>query len=294
VAPSASGIAQRTGNVKFAAVLAFGYATLRIISCLFLLVWAFGLSKKISPEDVSNQYLNVLVGFTFAGLMIWGGVSAWTNRTTKLLLFTSWALVVVSVILVLATVSPHRVSTPELVRAASAVLSLIFALTIIVSLGTAQEPDSVRHAGWGWSVAGAIVIVLAVVLMAVRSEVIGPSITMFATFQLLVLGILMILIRIWRGATLTLVIVGGLFGMANIVLALFGSFVIEACGYDRTSAYTVWTSIHNARRISEPDCLRNGRSWAPSVSRSSWVRRWRCRCSCGIGGCSGRPAERCR
>ena len=234
---------ERPGNVKTAAVLAFTYATLRIISCLFLLVSTFGLWGTGFPaRDLANQYIDVFLGLVFSGLMIWGAAAAWTNRSTKILLFTSWALLAVSIILVLAAVSPSRVSSPELVCAAVAVLALILSITIIVLLSTAYDQRPVRHVGLGWSIAGAIAIIFAVVLMAARTEIVGPSVGMFAAFQLLVLGLLMILIRAWGGATLTLLIVGALFGVVNIALALYGSFALGVCGYDGTSAYTVWTS----------------------------------------------------
>ena len=71
--------------------------------------------------------------------MTLGAVAALKGRTTKILFFTSLALLIVSIILVPTTVAPERVSPAELVRAGSAVLSLIVSVIIIVLLSTAQE-----------------------------------------------------------------------------------------------------------------------------------------------------------
>ena len=70
--------------------------------------------------------------------MTLGAVAALKGRTTKILFFTSLALLIVSIILVPTTVAPERVSPAELVRAGSAVLSLIVSVIIIVLLSTAQ------------------------------------------------------------------------------------------------------------------------------------------------------------
>ena len=246
-APSSSGTVQRPGNVRTAALLGFIYAALRIIGCVILLLAAIRLGQNqteagIPARDLANQYIDVFVGLVFAGLMILGAVAAWRGWTSKILLFTSWALLIIAIILVLATVSPFRVSPPELVRAASAVLSVIFPAIIIVLLLNTQEPQSVRRMGWGWNVAGGIAIVLAIILLGADTEVVGPSVSMFMAFQLLILGLLMIFIRVWRGATLSLLVVGGLFGIVNLALALYGSFGLSRCGYDGASAFTVWTS----------------------------------------------------
>ncbi len=232
---------QHPEMVKTAALLGFIYGGLRIVSCLVLLVSIFGL-HKVPANDVANQYIDVFVGLVFSGLIIWGAIFARKGRTTNLLFFTSLALLITEIILVLATVSPTRVSPPQLVRASAAVLGLIASALIIVLIRAAQQSEPVQRVGWSSSVVGSIAIVLAVALLAVRIEVVGPSVGMFLSFQLLVLGILLIFMRIWRGATLSLLIIGGVFGLANIILALFGSFVLERCGYDGASAYTVWTS----------------------------------------------------
>ena len=229
---------QHPEMVKTAALLGIIYGGLRIISCLILLIAAFG----FHGQGVVNQFIDVFVGLVFAGLMIWGAVAARTGRTTNILFFTSLILLLFAIILVLAAVSPFRVSPPELVRAAAAVLGLIFSLVIIVLLRAAYQSQPVQRVGWSSSVVGGIAIVLAITLLGVQIEVVGPSVAMFMAFQLLVLGILMILMRVWRGAILTVMIAGGLFGLVNIGLALFGSFVLGRCGYDGTTAYDVWTS----------------------------------------------------
>jgi hypothetical protein len=108
--------------------------------------------------------------------------------------------------------------------------------------GAPAPSRPVRRVGWGWSVAGAIAIVLAITLLGARSEVVGPSVSLFMALQLLILGVLMILIRVWRGATISLLVLGGLFGIADIAVAMFGSFALSLCGYDGASAYTVWSS----------------------------------------------------
>jgi hypothetical protein len=229
---------QHPGMVKNAALLGFVYGGLRIVSCLILVAAAFG----FRGQGVVNQFIDVFVGLVFAGLMIWGAIAAQRGRTTNILLSTSITLLVFDIVLVLATVSPFRVSPPELVRATAAVLGLIISVAIIVSLRAAYQPHPVEQVGWSGTVAGGIAIVLAISLLGVQIEVVGPSVAMFLAFQLLVLGILMILMRVWRGAILTVLIAGGLFGLVNIALALFGSFVLGRCGYDGTTAYTVWTS----------------------------------------------------
>jgi hypothetical protein len=229
---------QHPEMVKTAALLGFIYGGLRILSCVILLVAAFG----FHGQGVVNQLLDVFVGLVFAGLMIWGAVAARRGRTTNILFFTSLTLLLFAIVLVLATVSPNRVSPPELVRTAAAVLGLTLSLAIIVLLRSAYQSQPVQPMGWTSIVVGAIAIVLAIALLGVQIEVVGPSVGMFLAFQLLVLGILMILMRVWRGATLTVLIAGGLFGLVNIGLALFGSFVLGRCGYDGTTAYDVWTS----------------------------------------------------
>ena len=240
-APSRSAAVLHPEMVKTAALLGFIYGGLRIVSCLILLVAIFGL-HKVPARDVANQYIDVFVGLVFAGLMIWGAIFARKGRTTNLLFFTSLALLIIEIILVLATVSPTRISPPQLIRAAIAVLGLVISAIIMVLISAAKQSQPVQRVGWSSGVVGAIAIVLAVTILAVRIEVIGPSVGMFLAFQLLVLGILLIFMRVWRGAILTVLIAGGLFGLANIALALFGSFVLGRCGYDGTTAYDVWTS----------------------------------------------------
>lgn len=142
-APSGYGTAQRPRNVTTAAVLALVYAALRIIACLFLLVATIRLSLHDTTRAVPN-FVDLFVGGVFACLMTLGAVAALKGRTTKILFFTSLALLIVSIILVPTTVAPERVSPAELVRAGSAVLSLIVSVIIIVLLSTAQEPHPVR------------------------------------------------------------------------------------------------------------------------------------------------------
>jgi len=193
-------------------------------------------------ERAVPNYFDVSVGLAFIGLMTWGAVEALKGRTSKILFGTSLALLIVSINLVPTTVGPDRVSPAELTRAGAAVLSLIVSLTIIVLLGTAREPQPVRRVGWGWTVAGGIAIVLALALLGEIFEALGPSVSLFLAVQLLILGALMILVRVWRGATLSIVILAGLFGIAEITVAIFGTFVISRCGYDGASAFTIWRS----------------------------------------------------
>jgi hypothetical protein len=231
-APTGSGTVPHPGAVKAAALVAFVYVALRVIACLFLLVATIRLSMHDAGRAVPN-YFDVSVGLAFIGLMTWGAVEASKGRTTKILFDTSLALLIVSIILVPTTVGPDRVSPAELTRAAAAVLSLIVSLTIIVLLGTAREPQPVRRVGWGWTVAGGIAIVLALALLGEIFEALGPSVSLFLAVQLLILGVLMILVRVWRGATLSIVILAGLFGIAEITVAIFGAFFISRCGYGR-------------------------------------------------------------
>ncbi len=262
-------------------LLAFVYAALRIISCLILMVAAIRVTLNHDP-NAAPQYIDVLAGLMFAALMTWAAVNAWTGGSTIFLLCVSSGLLVVSVVLVLAAVSPFRVSPPELVRAASAVLSLSFALTIIVLLGTALGPQPVRRVSWVSSVAGGIAIVLAVILLAANTEIVGPSVSMFLAFQLLILGILLILIRVGRGATWPRDTRWPV-RFLNIAVALFGSFGLSLCGYDGASAFAVWSS-HSQCAPALGSSLRNGSSSRALVSHSSRAARSHCcRCSETVG-----------
>lgn len=107
----------------------------------------------------------------------------------------------------------------------------------------APEPRPVRRMSWGWGVAGGIAVVAAIALLVVTPEIVGPSVSLFAAVQLVILGLLLILIPVSRGTTIGFVVVGVLAAAADIALAGYGSFGLTVCGYgDGPTAFEVWRS----------------------------------------------------
>ncbi len=93
---------------------------------------------------------------------------------------------------------------------------------------------------WGWGVVGVAAAAVGTALLIVRPEVVGPSVSRFVAPQLLILGLLLVLMAIWRGVTIGFVVLGILLAIANIALAVYGSFVLPRCGWDGASAFAVW------------------------------------------------------
>jgi hypothetical protein len=95
---------------------------------------------------------------------------------------------------------------------------------------------------WGWGVLGVIALAGAVALLVLQPEVIGPSVSRFAAAELILLGVLLLFVPIWRGVGVAFAVVGFVLGIANIALAGYGSFELSRCGYDGASAFMVWRS----------------------------------------------------
>lgn len=97
-----------------------------------------------------------------------------------------------------------------------------------------------RRMGWGWGVAGLTALVVAISLFALRPEVIGPSVSRWLGAQLVLVGVLMAIMALWRDMTLTFVILGAVNGVGDIVLAVWGVFGNQMCGYGQGSPFQVW------------------------------------------------------
>lgn len=95
---------------------------------------------------------------------------------------------------------------------------------------------------WGWGVLGVIALAGAVALLVLRPEVIGPSVSRFAAAELILLGVLLLLVPIWRGVAIGFASVGLVVASADLALAVYGSFGLSQCGYDGASAFKVWRS----------------------------------------------------
>ncbi len=105
-----------------------------------------------------------------------------------------------------------------------------------------QQPRPAWRLSWGWGVLGVIALAGAVALLVLRPEVIGPSVSRFAAAELILLGVLLLLVPIWRGVAIGFAIVGLVLASADIALAIYGSFGLSQCGYDGASAFKVWRS----------------------------------------------------
>ncbi len=99
-----------------------------------------------------------------------------------------------------------------------------------------------RRMSWGWGVLGVVALAGAVALLMLRPHVIGPSVSRFAAAELIVIGVLLLFVPIWRGVGVGFAVVGFVLGIADIGLAVYGSFGLNLCGYDGASAFKVWRS----------------------------------------------------